>query len=158
MDGTIGAVAYEQERKQELTPLYTDLTALINRNDKLQQMLDMQAKLQEALGYDIKNMTAVERTIFLKEFSIHLTQEIQELLYELPYFKPWKDYSNMTEVEIEEAMEKARKEFIDITHFFFNFALALNMSADDIHKAYYEKNIENYRRQAEGYTHDKSYR
>ena len=124
----------------------------------LDRMLQKQKELQERLGYDFSSMTQEEITAYIKEFSIHLTQELHEMLYVLPYFKPWKDYSTMTVEEYEASMEEARKEFIDMFHFMLNIALALDMSDKDIYYMYMEKNKENHKRQDEGYTHDKSYR
>ena len=124
----------------------------------LDKMLQKQKELQECLGYDFRSMTQEEITAYIKEFSIHLTQEMHEMLYVLPYFKPWKDYSAMTVEEYKAGMEEARKEFIDMFHFMLNIALALNMSSKDIYNMYMAKNKENHRRQDEGYTHDKSYR
>ena len=121
-------------------------------------MMDKQLELQERLGYDFSNMTKEEITAYIKEFSIHLNQEVNEMLYELPYFKPWKDYSTISSREYEAGMDSARKEFIDLFHFVLNIALALDMSAQDIYTMYMVKNKENHRRQDEGYTHDKSYR
>ena len=124
----------------------------------LDKMLQKQKELQERLGYDFSSMTREEITAYIKEFSIHLTQEMHEMLYFLPYFKSWKDYSAMTIEEYEADMEEARKEFIDMFHFVLNIALALDMSDKDIYGMYMAKNEENHRRQDEGYTHDKSYR
>ena len=124
----------------------------------LDKMLQKQKELQECLGYDFRSMTQEEITAYIKEFSIHLTQEMHEMLYVLPYFKPWKDYSAMTVEEYKAGMEEARKEFIDMFHFMLNIALALNMSSKDIYNMNMAKNKENHRRQDEGYTHDKSYR
>lgn len=118
----------------------------------------MQKELQKHLGYDIASMSTEERTLFIKEFSIHLNQETNEMLYELPFFKPWKDYSSMSVEQQAEAIIKARKEFIDMLHFFMNIGLALDMDEDTILSMYLEKNQENYKRQQKGYTHDVSYR
>jgi dimeric dUTPase (all-alpha-NTP-PPase superfamily) len=126
--------------------------------DFLRTMMKMQKQLQEFLGYDFDNMTPQQRTEFIKEMSIHVNQEMNEMLYELPFFKPWKDYSGMTDEDIVDAFKAAKKEYIDFIHFALNFALGLGITADEIFTEYYSKNIENYRRQAEGYTHDKSYR
>ena len=65
----------------------------------LEEMLQKQEALQTRLGYDFSNMTKEEITAYIKEFSIHLNQEVNEMLYELPYFKPWKDYSLLTAEE-----------------------------------------------------------
>lgn len=125
---------------------------------KLQEMLNMQKDLQARLGYDIDAMHTEERTDFIKEYSIHLTQEIHEMLYELPFFKPWKDYTNMTLEEVVVQQQKATEEFIDMLHFFLNIALALGADEDTLYEAYMTKNAENHARQDGGYTHDKSFR
>lgn len=124
----------------------------------LTKMMDMQNDFQESLGQDINGMSTEERTAFIKEHSIHATQEMHEMLYELPFFKPWKDYSEMDTVEIAEAYNNARKEFIDMWHFMLNIALALGFTSDDIYDEYVDKNNQNYERQKAGYTHDVSYR
>lgn len=118
---------------------------------KLQQMLNLQNKLQQRLGHDIPNMSLKERTSFIKEFSIHSNQEMNEMLYELPYFKPWKNYDNLTPKDVETSLQLAREEFIDKLHFDLNIALALGMDEDMIHKMYCEKNNINHKRQDEGY-------
>jgi dimeric dUTPase (all-alpha-NTP-PPase superfamily) len=124
----------------------------------LQEMLDKQNKLQERLGYDIGSMHDEERSAFIKENSIHLTQELHELLYEIPHFKPWKDYSGMSLFDSYESWYKASKELIDMLHFFLNICLALGLNADNLYDMYMAKNKENHKRQDEGYTYDKSYR
>ena len=126
--------------------------------DKLTDMLITQGKFQKRLNPEFCNMDIEERVAFIKEHSIHLNQEINEMLYELPFFKPWKDYSNMGPEAIDIAMQKARMECVDAWHFFMNIMLALGFSADEFYKMYVAKNNENHRRQDEGYTADKSYR
>lgn len=128
------------------------------QNNQLQTMLDTQRSLQEFLGYDFDSMDMQERTIFIKEFSIHLNQEINEALYELPYFKPWKDYDNMTPDETVEALKRYKEELIDAFHFFMNMMIAVDFNADEFFAMYMEKNKENIARQQRGYTHDVSYR
>lgn len=125
---------------------------------KLQETLNKQRELQERLGYDFAALTKEERTALIKEFSIHVNQELNEMLYELPHFKPWKDYSNMSRAEYKAAINKARKEMIDFQHFVNNIYLLLGMNEDMIHDMYMDKNKENHQRQDEGYTHDKQYR
>jgi len=124
----------------------------------LDKMLQKQKELQERLGYDIDGMDTEDRAAYIKEFSIHLTQELHELLYEIPFFKKWKTYSNMSEEEINASWAAAKKEYIDMLHFMLNIGLALGFSAEEMHDMYMSKNKENHKRQDEGYTHDKSYR
>jgi dimeric dUTPase (all-alpha-NTP-PPase superfamily) len=126
--------------------------------DNLQHMLNMQQFFQERLGADFTTMTTEESTAFIKEHSIHLNQEINEMLYELPFFKPWKDYSAMSEEEIVEAINKARVECVDAWHFFMNIMLGLGLDADEFYRLYLAKNSENHRRQDEGYDADTSYK
>ena len=132
---------------KELTPVY-----------KLEHMLDIQQAFQERLGADFKTMTVRDRVAFIKEHSIHLNQEINEMLYELPYFKPWKDYSDVTEEDELTAIAKARMECIDAWHFFMNIMLALGFSPEGFYEMYEAKNKENHRRQDVGYKANMSYR
>lgn len=127
-------------------------------NDKLTTMLETQRGLQEYLGYDFESMDMQERTAFIKEHSIHLNQEINEALYELPFFKPWKDYSNMTSDEMAVALRKYKEEIVDSMHFFMNMMIAIDFQADEFFDMYMAKNKENIERQKRGYTHDVSYR
>ena len=124
----------------------------------LEKMMKLQNEFQNSLGTNISSMSTEEKTAFIKEHSIHATQELHEMLYELPYFKPWKDYSQITDNEIEDQILKAREEFIDLWHFVLNIALALDLDAHSIYYGYIKKNHENHKRQDEHYTHDKSYR
>ena len=121
-------------------------------------MMKMQADFQRRLDKNFFDKTIQERVAFIKEHSIHLNQEINEMLYELPFFKPWKDYSDMDEEAQLAAMAKARMECIDAWHFFMNIMIALGFTADEFVYMYLQKNKENHRRQDEGYTADKSYR
>lgn len=131
----------------------------MKQTDSLTMMLLMQKTLQErAYGFKFDDMSVKERVDFIKEMSIHSNQEMNEMLYELPFFKPWKDYSNMTVEEQEAAITAAKKEYIDKLHFDLNILIGLGMSAEEVFEEYSAKNRENYLRQEEGYTHDKSYR
>lgn len=148
-----------EEHLQDDIQHMVDLIEEKRNMDMLTTMVKMQKTLQEtAMGYDFDNMSSQDRTAYIKEMSIHINQELNELLYELPFFKPWKDYSNMTDAEIADAFTKASKEFIDLVHFMLNVGIALNMTSSTMFTEYYMKNKENYERQLEGYTHDKRYR
>lgn len=126
--------------------------------EKLEQMLHMQRTFQERLGADFDAMSTRDRVAFIKEYSIHLNQEMNEMLYELPYFKPWKDYTEVTVEDEQAALAKAKMELIDAWHFFMNMMLGLDMSADEFYNMYMAKNKENHRRQDAGYRASVSYR
>ena len=131
---------------------------MIEEPMNLQQMMRMQLKFQERLDPNFNKMNLQQRVAFIKEHSIHLNQEINEMLYELPYFKPWKCYDNMSTTECNIAMDKAKEEMVDAWHFFMNMMLALGFSADQLGLMYAEKHAENNKRQDEGYDHTKIFR
>lgn len=119
--------------------------------DNLQTIIDKQKELQERLGYDMDNMGQEERTAFIKEMSLHLVDEVHEMLRELPYLKPWKTYEEDTEAFATQNIA-ARVEFIDALHFMMNIGLALGFDdADLMCDLYVTKNDINHKRQEEGY-------
>lgn len=124
----------------------------------LESMMMKQRELQHRLGVDFTDKNVEERVALIKENSIHLNQEINEMLYELPYFKPWKDYSDVDEEKANMMIAKAKMECIDAWHFFMNIMLALGFSPAEFTVMYQAKNKENHRRQDEGYSVDKSYK
>jgi len=120
--------------------------------DKLQRMFLKQEKLQERLYPDFMlEWTANERTAYIKEMNIHLITELHEALQELPYFKPWKDYSNMNWQDEEKAFQKFREELVDMWHFFMNIMLAAELYPNLLYEMYLDKNEENHTRQDNGY-------
>lgn len=92
--------------------------------DLMSEMLDVQLRLQNRLYKgEIPIVTTEEQTTFIKEHSIHLTQELHEMLYELPYFKPWKQYATMTSEDMHLQKKKAKEEFVDMFHFLLNIMI-----------------------------------
>lgn len=124
----------------------------------LTEIMQLQNDLQERLGINFSDMDYEQRAQFMRDHFVYLDQELQEALYEMPYFKAWKDYSGMSEEQREEAWQKVRMELIDALHFFVNLLLCAGFSAEDVYSMYVAKNKENHRRQDEGYTADVSYR
>ena len=126
--------------------------------NQLELILELQAELQKRLGFDYSNMTPQERADYMRDNRGYLEDEIAEALYEMPYYKSWKDYEKMTTEERAVAWSKVRMELIDALHFFMNLFLCAGMTADEIVSMYVAKNRENHRRQDVGYTADQSYR
>lgn len=116
--------------------------------DKLEAIVQQQKAFQMQLGYDIENMSVEERTAYIKEYVLHTTDELHEMLRELPYFKPWKKY-NEYQPDIDHRYFKAAEEFTDVVHFILNIALGLGLSADYIYKAYMQKQGINIDRQTD---------
>lgn len=123
----------------------------------MNEMLGLQAKLQEFLGTDFDDMDMEERAQFARDHYVYLVQELNEALYELPYFKKWKDYDGMTVEEMAEALKRYKGELVDAFHFFMNLMLVYGMDFDELKNGYIEKNKENIERQKKGYTHDVQY-
>jgi len=121
--------------------------------NELEHMFKLQKVFQDRVDQRYKSTDLKERAAFLRDHFVFCNQEMQEMLYELPYFKPWKDYNKMTDEEIEEAYEKAKEEIIDAWHFFINIMLGLGMTAEELFTRYLDKHKENIRRQNEGYDH-----
>ena len=121
--------------------------------DSLEVMMNMQRGFQERVDPRFKSPDLKERAAFLRDHFVFCDQELQEMLYEVPFFKHWKDYSKMTDLEIDVAYQLARNELIDAWHFFMNLALGLGMDANDFYQRYLDKHQENIRRQDDGYDH-----
>ncbi len=121
--------------------------------NELEYMFKMQKAFQDKVDQRYKSADLKERAAFLRDHFIFCNQEMKEMLYEIPFFKHWKDYSKMTDKEIEEAYDKAKEEIIDAWHFFINIMLGLGMTAEELFTRYLEKHKENIRRQDEGYDH-----
>lgn len=126
--------------------------------DKLEAIMSKQLELQKRLGTDFSNMSPQERADFMRNHRGYLADEVAEALYEMPFYKLWKDYDNMSSEGYEIAWQKVRMELIDSLHFFVNLLLCSGMTADEVYDMYMAKNKENHRRQDEGYTSDVSYR
>ena len=120
--------------------------------------MKMQGDLQRRLGTNFSDMSLEERAEYMRNHRGYLADEVAEALYEMPCYKLWKDYSNMSDEAVAIAWQKVRMELIDSLHFFVNLLLCAGMTADEVYEMYIAKNKENHRRQDEGYTADVSYR
>lgn len=121
-------------------------------------IINNQEEFQKELGFDVRNMTLPETAAYMKEQTYLATEELHEMMREVPYVKTWKDYSHLSEKDILNQRENAVEEFIDVIHFVGNLALALGLNGSDIEKAYARKHSINYQRQTDpklGYVHEK---
>ena len=123
----------------------------------LKTIMNTQKALQERLGYNFENMTDEQRAIFMRDHRGYLADEVAEALYEMPFYKSWKDYSKMSDEDKQAAWQKVKMELVDALHFFVNLLLAAGFTADELYKMYMAKNQENHRRQDAGYTADVNY-
>ena len=124
----------------------------------LTTIMNKQRELQDRLGYNFATMSEDERAEFMRNHRGYLEDEIAEALYEMPGYKTWKNYANMSTEARETAWAKVRMELIDALHFFTNLLLCAGFTPDEVFKMYMMKNAENHRRQDSGYDADVSYR
>lgn len=124
----------------------------------LKTIMSKQRELQERLGYNFATMNEEERAAFMRNHRGYLEDELAEALYEMPNYKLWKDYSNMSPEAKDIAWQKVRMELVDSLHFFTNLLLCAGFTAEELFNMYMMKNRENHRRQDAGYTSDVSYK
>ena len=117
--------------------------------DQFRELFRMQQSLNQRIGVHTQGMSDEEKTKWILNYCRAMTQEIAELTDSVPW-KWWAKYQSFDE-------QNARVEVVDIVHFVISLAQVLGMSADDVFKAYLEKNKVNLHRQETGYlTKDQS--
>lgn len=111
--------------------------------DKLAELFRLQRALNERIGVRTDEMSTEEKIKWILNYCRALSQEIAELTDSVPW-KWWAKYQKFDE-------QNARVEVIDMFHFLISLAQVLGMTADDVFKAYVEKNKVNLQRQETGY-------
>jgi len=111
--------------------------------DKLDEIFQLQETLNQRLGVDTSKLTEEEKIQWLLNYTRAFQQETAELIDSVPW-KWWAKYQEFDE-------QNARVEIVDLFHFLISAAQVLGMSADDVHRAYTEKNKVNHARQDSGY-------
>ena len=126
--------------------------------DRLEAIMNKQRELQARVDNRLFSDDPAERAAYMRDQRGYLADEVAEALYEMPHYKLWKNYSDMTAEAYGMQWQKVRMELIDALHFFVNLMLCADMSAEEVYQMYMAKNKENFRRQDAGYTSDVSYR
>lgn len=103
----------------------------------LDEMFDMQRRMQERLGSDVNSQA------YRTEMCLALVDETLEALRETPW-KSWKKSATYNE-------DKFREELIDAWHFLINLSIASGMDAQSVYDMFCNKNSENHDRQRRGY-------
>ncbi|NLH73252.1 MAG: dUTPase [Verrucomicrobia bacterium] len=111
--------------------------------DRLAELFRMQRALNERIGVHTERMSTEERIKWTLNYCRAMSQEIAELTDSVPW-KWWAKYQKFDE-------QNARVEVVDLFHFLISLAQVLGMSADDVFRAYVEKNKVNLQRQETGY-------
>ena len=115
----------------------------MDKPDQLRELFRMQRALNERIGVRTEAMSEEEKTKWLLNYCRAMSQEIAELTDSVPW-KWWAKYQQFDQ-------QNARVEVVDLFHFLISLAEVLGMSADDVFKAYVQKNEINFKRQEAGY-------
>jgi hypothetical protein len=140
---------------------------LDHKGDTLSTLWNLQKNIQENIyGYNFE--TIRENLGDLKDFVNWNEEAIRDEFRELAealggvnshgsaIWKPWKKNhrearrKEFTELTPEELME-LKFEWIDLMHFMFNIAIAIDLTPNEIYNMYFAKNQENINRQENGY-------
>lgn len=119
-----------------------------NVTDMLDEMFEAQSSFEAFMGHDIPAMDEKTRGEYVRLYTLMLEDELHEVLHEIPFFKPWKKYSDVP-ADNEEAWQKARMEMVDVLHFFLIVCLGLGFTASELFAMYNAKLDENYKRQCD---------
>lgn len=110
----------------------------------LQMILDNQKALQKkSYGIDVATLSAEDRSTYIRDMSLALTDELHEALNEVGW-KPWATSRHLNRAAY-------AGELIDVLHFWCNLALAADLSEQDILDLYFAKAEKNAKRQLAGY-------
>ena len=112
--------------------------------DMLTEIFRLQEELNKRIGVDTATMPEERRPEWVLNYCRALSQETAELTDSMPW-KWWAKYQTFDK-------QNARVEVVDLFHFLVSLAQVLGMSADDVHRAYVQKNQVNIERQETGYT------
>lgn len=112
--------------------------------DKLQQLFEMQERLNIDYGVRTTGMPEHEQPEWILKFCRAMSQEIAELTDSVPW-KHWAKYQAYDK-------QNARVEVVDLFHFLISTAQVLGMTANDLFDAYCKKHEVNVQRQESGYT------
>lgn len=107
-------------------------------SNTLEFILSKQAEFQKRFDYS-EDMALDEKVSLIHTHGMFLVEEVYEMLRELPYHKPWKDYSDWDEIKLNQQLENAKNEWIDILIFASNIAVFLGLDDEQIKEKYLEK-------------------
>ena len=112
--------------------------------DKLNELFDLQSKLNKRVGVDTDNMNDEDKVKWVLNYTRAMQQEMSELIDSVPW-KWWAKYQEFDQ-------QNAKVEVVDLLHFTISLAQVLGMTPEDVHAAYTKKNKVNHDRQASGYS------
>ena len=111
--------------------------------DKMDEIFELQEKLNSRIGVNMNEMNDDDRTKWILNYIRAMQQELAELTDSVPW-KWWAKYQDFDK-------QNAKVEIVDLFHFLISLAQVMGMSADDVYEAYLKKNKVNHNRQDSGY-------
>lgn len=117
------------------------------KNDMLKLIWENQIKLDN----NIHNNMGVEREETKAKRWVALLCEMGEVLKEDEFYKYWKLTRRIANKEHMEQLQRARKELIDVLHFFISISIDYFDSPEEMFEYYCEKNEINMQRQKDNY-------
>jgi len=108
------------------------------KKDKLDEIFELQNKFDSFVTKN-RNLESVTPKDWILKETLALISELSELISEVN-FKWWKN-------EKEINWQNVKEELVDILHFFTSMCLKVNMTSEELHKLYLQKNKENFDRQ-----------
>lgn len=103
---------------------------------------------QLQMGYDYELMEDKEKISHLRNYTVALMMEQAELLDEVSW-KPWRKHADQKPIPNN---RKIALEWVDCLFFLVDQAFCLDLTADDILKAFDTKSKANYARITSGYS------
>jgi hypothetical protein len=119
----------------------------MKKDSTLQMVLDKQREFQSRFGFKGEETDLESLSSLIHTHSHFLNEETIEMLRELPFHKPWKDYSDWDPQKMADQFEIAREEWIDMFIFLMNVGLFLGFDEELIKQMYLEKLGINHKRQ-----------
>jgi len=134
--------------------------------EKVKDMLEIMFEMQEALNNTVgrpiapwkKGINKEDDTALLKagemlDDLIKATSSELEELRDCTYWKHWQKEAKEGKRYQIHNLKEAKKEVIDLLHFFISMALWTGMDAEEMYKLYVEKNKINFKRQEDDYSY-----
>lgn len=106
--------------------------------DKLDTIFRLQSMFDSELA-DRRGLHDIPPEVWIQKETLAMISELAELIDEVN-FKWWKNEKPVNE-------QRVKEELVDILHFFVSMCLKMDMTAQELHDMYMEKNKENFDRQ-----------
>jgi len=123
--------------------------------DKLEEMFELQSKLNTRIGYDTKslreNFDSQKAGVWLNDYINAASNELEELR-DCTFWKHWCSEAQQGHRFDIHDLQNARVEVIDLLFFWISMAQCVGLNAEDVHNIYLQKLNVNHKRQDGDYS------